>query len=98
MLERLQRALPKAKFFPGARRKQIATAEELLSVTLPDWLRELYLQCNGIDSGTGYRYLLPIEKRRDLEPLPPELEMIMGKYPAQGHLICENRFLRDLQD
>lgn len=35
--------------------------ERQLGVTFPDWLRVLYLSCNGFAGPTGVRYLYPLD-------------------------------------
>jgi hypothetical protein len=62
LYERLRLALPDAEFGPPATEQQIAQAERALQTTFPDWLRQLYLKCNGI-SGHEFNdpYLYPLE-------------------------------------
>ena len=64
MYDRLRAALPNAKFFPPATTEQIARVEKGLQIRFPDWLRELYLHCNGI-RGTYAIYLYALERNDD---------------------------------
>lgn len=61
IFQRLKAALPKASFQPPASKKQIERVEKALNVSFPEWLRELYLCCNGIENG-GYVYLYALQK------------------------------------
>ena len=59
--DRLRAALPAARFQPPATRAQIAGVEQALTVRFPDWLRDLYLHCDGIrpaDSRGPFLYAL----------------------------------------
>jgi hypothetical protein len=64
MYDRLRASLPNAKFSPPATPEQIARVEKGLEVQFPDWLRELYLHCNGI-RGTYAIYLYALERNDD---------------------------------
>ncbi|HET6250579.1 MAG TPA: SMI1/KNR4 family protein [Tepidisphaeraceae bacterium] len=65
--DRLKAALPGAVFYPPADKEQIATVEKELESQFPDWLRELYLSCNGIQSKDhGDPYLYPLQKSESL--------------------------------
>jgi len=62
IFERLRAAIPTATFHPPASEAQIVRVERLLGSPFPDWLRELYLRCNGISGAAfGDPYLYPLE-------------------------------------
>lgn len=63
--QRLRDALPSATFYPPATPAEIQKVERALKTKLPDWLRELYLDCNGIHNlhGDPYLYSLDVNPR-----------------------------------
>ena len=48
-------------FYPPADASAIAAAETRVGVVFPQWLRNLYLACNGFRGPTQWEYLLPLE-------------------------------------
>jgi hypothetical protein len=66
MYDRLRPAVPGLVFHPPASEQQIARVERGLGMVFPGWLRELYLQSNGIFSNRGDAYLYPLEKSDDV--------------------------------
>jgi len=66
LFDRLRAALPNAIFYPPATEEQIARVEAALSTPFPDWLRSLYLCCNGIHSEKHSKpYLYALESNDD---------------------------------
>ena len=63
ILNRIRSAMPDASFDPPATSAMIDAAEGALGVPLPDWLREIYLACNGFRGPTDVRYLYPLDGR-----------------------------------
>jgi len=61
MFQKLKKILPDARFLPPATREQIHAAELALDVRFPEWLADLYLNCNGIvNDKEGDIYLYPL--------------------------------------
>ncbi|HUO07497.1 MAG TPA: SMI1/KNR4 family protein [Phycisphaerae bacterium] len=48
------------KMAPPATPELIAEVEQGLSVAFPNWLREIYLTCDGFTGPTGVRYVWPL--------------------------------------
>lgn len=61
VLDRIRSAMPSASFRPPATPAMIDASERAVGVIFPDWLREIYLACNGFVGPTGVRYLYPLE-------------------------------------
>ncbi|HLX59892.1 MAG TPA: SMI1/KNR4 family protein [Planctomycetota bacterium] len=62
----LRAALPSIKLYRPATNSQIARVEQSLNFKFPDWLRELYLQTNGVvSSDSSSTYLFALERTDD---------------------------------
>jgi hypothetical protein len=58
----LREMFPNGRFSPPASEGQIARAEALLGIRLPEQLRTLYRECDGFqEHHGGSNYLLPLE-------------------------------------
>lgn len=63
VLDRIQAVMPEASFDLPATSEMIARAEQALAVPFPEWLRTIYLACNGFRGPTAVRYLYPLDGR-----------------------------------
>jgi hypothetical protein len=61
VLGRIREVMPSAVFDPPATAAMLNAAERSLGVALPDWLREIYLACNGFRGPTDVRYLYTLD-------------------------------------
>lgn len=61
VLDRIRAVMPSASFNPAATPDMLDDAERSLGVALPDWLREIYLACNGFRGPTDVRYLYALD-------------------------------------
>jgi cell wall assembly regulator SMI1 len=60
--EFIQKLSPDCTFFPPATPEQIAAAEAALGMALPEKLKGLLAETNGMWGGTGETYIWPLER------------------------------------
>jgi hypothetical protein len=83
MYRRLRAAISDATFHPPATEQQIVRVEQMLGTRFPEWLRELYLCCNGI---SGHEFQ---------EPYLNVLESPGNEEGCDYSLLGWNKFQRD---
>jgi hypothetical protein len=101
--QRLRDVMRVETFYAPADASAIAAAETSVGVAFPQWLRTLYLACNGFRGPTQWEYLLPLDGREGLveftqflraeEWAPPWLTRAVVFGSDTGSLSCTTHFV-----
>ena len=59
--DRIRTVMPSVRFHHPATHSMIDAAQQSLGVEIPNWLRNIYLACNGFIGPTDVRYLYPLD-------------------------------------